>query len=317
MVVQHQTPARTSPTLLGGIVLLLGLACGPVTSVDRAQPIDGAPPPDLGGSQSGGSGGQVGGQGGSAGSGGGNPAGGQGGGNPAAGGSGGSGGGQGGMPGSDSGSRVEVAPPADTGTTAETGPDLPVQPGQSVLEVTNNGGAFAHDLTALGTLDWMHFGLGGSGSTVNRKRNVPALIDMQLVGNGSTGHYDDRPIVHSWTDGTPTRNATNAPDGIVVGDVVGRGFEIRVPGVVDRRRTLKVFVGAWGARAKLTAELSDGSAPAYSDRSLSVQHPGGDLVYSIVFQPSSAGKTLVVRWTVDTINRQFGNVTLQAATLSE
>jgi hypothetical protein len=313
MVVQRQTPARAClPPLLGGVWLLLGGACGPVSSVDRAQAFDGPPLVDLGGAQSGG---QSGGQGGS---GGGNAAGGAGGGGGSGGAlaTGGNGGGNGGSPGGDTGSPTEVTPPADTSAVVETGPEIPAQPMQSVLEVSSNGGAFSHNLTDVGTLDWMHFGL-GSGSAVNRKRAVPALISMSILGNDSPGHYDDRPILHSWTDGTPTRNATDAPDGIVVGDVVGRGFEIRAPGSPDRRRTLKVFVGAWGARAKLTAELSDGSAPAYSDRSLSVQNPGGDLVYSIAFQPSSAGQSLVVRWTLDTINRQFGNVTVQAATLSE
>lgn len=315
MVLWHHHRLGMRLVLLG-VVLFPGLGCGPLTSIDRAESVDGAA--EEAGGQSGaggggGSGGEMEGQGGQGGQGGaggtGNGAGGSG--NGAGGGGGTNGEGQGGSSPSD-----DAGLPVDSAPIDLAAAEVPVTPAQSVLEVSHNGGAFGANLTALGTLDWMHFGLGGNGN-VNRKRNVAALISMKLLGASNVGHYDDRPIVHTWSDGTPIRSATDVPDGIVVGDVVGRGFEIRVPGAPDQRRTVKVYVGAWGARARLTAELSDDSAPAYSDRSLSVQNPGGDLVYSISFQPSSADQALVVRWTLDTINREFGNVTLQAVTVSQ
>ena len=84
-------------------------------------------------------------------------------------------------------------------------------------------------------------------------------------------------------------------------------------------RTVKVYVGVWGAQGKLEATLSDSSASAYVDTS--VTDPGGSSdgiarVYTLTYRAASSGQTLTVKWTVETMHEaQWGNVTLQAATL--
>ena len=119
----------------------------------------------------------------------------------------------------------------------------------------------------------------------------------------------------SWTDGTPTGQATSTPQGISNGDETGRGFELRVQGDVARARQVKVYWGVWGGRARMQVRMSDDSVPANVDTTLTAGDPGADRITTIQFRTSQANQTLVVRWTIDTISLEYGNVTLQAATL--
>ena len=305
--------------LRGGIfataLLLIAGGCGPGSSIDRAL---------SGDAGTGGTGGVSGSSGGNSGLGGTATSGGSGGSPAAAGNGGGSDGNAGPV---DAAILPDVTPPPPDiappppdfapppPDTAPPPPDMIVLTGP-FLEGSASSAALGGDLTAAGSVDWMHFGR-GTATTVNRKRLVSQQLSMHVLGSGSLCRYDDRPVAHSWTDGTPTLSASSIRDGVGLGDVAGRGFEIRAPGSVGQRRTLKVHVGAWGARAKLTAQLSSGGAYGYTDNSLSVQNPGGDLVYTVVYQTSAASQSLVVRWTIETLNHEYGNVTLQAVTLSE
>ena len=49
------------------------------------------------------------------------------------------------------------------------------------------------------------------------------------------------------------------------------------------------------------------------DTTLTAGDPGQDRVTTINFRTSQANQTLLVRWTVEAISLQYGNVTLQAA----
>jgi hypothetical protein len=315
-------------------------ACGPVSSVDRADPAaeggagaGGTGGRGAGGTGAGGSGGAAGGAGGAqgagglSGSGGGAGAGGlsgSAGGVSGTGGTGGVSGGTGGVSGTggaggDGGSGGNSAGAGGTGGGTgipDAAPDTGAPDAAPQMQVSHTAGAATTDLTQAGTLDWVHFGLGSAGAQ-NRKRGADPLVTMYPISNGSMGRYDDRPIAFSWSDGAPTQSATSVTDGVVVGDVTGRGFEIRALGSPERPRTLKVHVGVWGARAKMVIQLSDGGVPMYTDSSLDASAPGQDRVYTIVFRPAGDGQFLSVRWTVDRINKTYGNVTLQAATLAE
>jgi len=82
-------------------------------------------------------------------------------------------------------------------------------------------------------------------------------------------------------------------------------------------RTLKLYVGVWSALGKLEVSLSDGSAPAWTDNSVQNSSGISNALYTIHFRAASAGQTLVVKWTSQTLfNPASGNVTLQAATLA-
>src|SRR5439155_779174 len=82
-------------------------------------------------------------------------------------------------------------------------------------------------------------------------------------------------------------------------------------------RTLKVYVGLYGAEGKFQSYLSDHSAPAYTDASLNSIFGSDPGVYTLTYAAASSEQTLNVIYTAQTLfDADYGNVTLQAATLS-
>jgi hypothetical protein len=81
---------------------------------------------------------------------------------------------------------------------------------------------------------------------------------------------------------------------------------------------VKIYVGLFAARGRFEAWLSDFSAPAFVDTSLNNFYNNTYRVYTLTYSAASAGQTLKVRHTTG-VNYDFvfGNVTLQATTLSE
>jgi hypothetical protein len=306
------------------VVYLLGcsISCGPGQVVDRAQIVTdartGADPDATGGTGGSGGSGGLDGSGGHAGSGG--------------------LGGTGGTPAWDGASDGEPGPPpVDASASLDASPDVTAQPDSSspdtaspppdaspdtgptlpFVSVSHAPGAGATDLTAAGSYDWRHWGYNAS-SASNRKRNGPASISMAPIGTLALSRYNDRPVRMSWSDGSPTLSVSSTADGIVVGDETGRGFELRVVGDPTRTRTIRAHVGVWGARARMAVALSTQSgSPLYVDASLTASDPGADRIYIIEFQPAVQTQALVLRWTVDYLFTRYGNVTLQAVTVSE
>src|SRR5205823_11039370 len=93
------------------------------------------------------------------------------------------------------------------------------------------------------------------------------------------------------------------------------GFQITVPADTNSR-TLKVYVGLYGAQGNFQAWLSDFSGPAYTDIALSNVFDNAYGVYTLTYAAASSGQTLKVRYRpLSLFDQDFGNVTLQAATL--
>ena len=120
------------------------------------------------------------------------------------------------------------------------------------------------DLTAEGPLDWVHWGLYTEAS-LDRKANVVEQIsDLSLVAPsnffGFAYQFGDNWAGYSWSDGTPDVSVTDTTTGVyVVG--MNHGFQLSVPAGTTVK-TIKVYVGAYGATGKFQASLSDNSAPA-------------------------------------------------------
>ena len=171
------------------------------------------------------------------------------------------------------------------------------------------------DLTAEGTADWVHWGL-GSNTQFDRKSGVTQQIsNFSRIGPAPTSWLNDNPTTFSWTDGEPTSGATGTGSGVYTNGV-GNGFELTVPADASVK-TLKLFLGVWCARGKLEAVLSDSSALAYVDSSLGNNCGTSNGVYTINFKASSAGQTLRVRYTVEQdYQSPAGKVSLAAATLA-
>jgi hypothetical protein len=297
------------PRLATGL-LLLGPACGPSAAIDRVL----LSSIEAGGAAGGADSGAGGAEGGSSGQGGGGVSG-TGGSTPGTGGStpgtGGSAPGTGGSAPGTGGS----APGTGGATSTSDGGAADTINLEAVLEVTHAPGAASTNLTSEGKLDWVHWALGTDPNAVNRKRSVTPLITTRKLGAATQGHYDNRPTAVSWTDGSPTLRATDSTDGLVVADVLNAGFELKAPGLSTRPRTLKVLLGGWQVAGKLTASIG---GRTYTDATFrNSSDPGSDRVYTIVFQPVTDGEPLTVRWTVTEVLQMYGNITVQAATLSE
>jgi hypothetical protein len=170
------------------------------------------------------------------------------------------------------------------------------------------------NLTAQGTLDWIHWGT-STNSPLDRKAGVLQLIsDYTKIGPAEVQRYADNYTGFSWTDGKPTLNAADTRTGVfTIG--LGNGFEVRVP-ADPTPRVLKIYVGLYGAQANFQAWLSDFSAPAYTDTTLSNFYASAYGVYTLTYSSSSPGQSLTVRHRpLQLFDNDFGNVTLQAATL--
>jgi len=169
------------------------------------------------------------------------------------------------------------------------------------------------NLTAEGTRDWVHWGL-TTNNLVNRKAGVtPQISDFAKLGTNAAERFTDNYTSFSWSDGTPAAAVGGTTTGVYTFGL-NDGFEITVPADTSTR-TLKLYVGLYGAQGNLQAWLTDLSAPAYTDTTLS-NLGNGYAAYTLTYAAASPGQALVVWYrSLNLFDSDFGNVTLQAATL--
>jgi hypothetical protein len=177
---------------------------------------------------------------------------------------------------------------------------------KGLLTGSGTSATTAVNLTSEATTDWEHWGDG-----LNRKANVTAVLpNYTLIGGGSPLAYNNdlRPI--SWTDGAPAASSSNNLTGLYIAGA-GHGFSLAAPADTTIR-TLVVHVGGWNSAGKLTAHLSDGSAPDFVDTT-TLASGQFDRNYSLTYNAGAAGQTLTITWTMVA---GTGNVTLNALALS-
>ena len=155
----------------------------------------------------------------------------------------------------------------------------------------------AVNLTATGTSDWIHWGNGPSPGMDHKATGGNQISNYTLLSGSTVNSYAllQRPM--SWTDGSPnaTHTETTGSGTIVYTSGSGHGFSFTAP-ADTQQRTLIVYVSslAGAGGGKLTATLSDGSAPAYVD---SATFPTTqDRTYTITYSASSVGQTLTLVW---------------------
>jgi hypothetical protein len=164
--------------------------------------------------------------------------------------------------------------------------------------------ATTSNLTAEGPTDWVHWG----DSSLNRKAGVtPQISNYSIVGSGGVQSYNNDPRALTWTDGTPAATGTNNNGNYI--NSPGNGFSFTAPAGTTTH-TLIVHVGGWYSGGKLTAHLSDGSAPDFVDSTALVNAPY-DRNYTLTYTANSA-TSLQVSWVMST---GAGNVTISAAAL--
>ena len=171
--------------------------------------------------------------------------------------------------------------------------------------------ATTYNLTSEGTSDWAAWGYLGSDTFDQDTSGNNLISDAGLYNGGGAGQFSNSIIGLTWTNGSEDGSVTNAGTGIYNGGGVGDGFVFTVPASTTSS-TLTVYVGGWESGGTLTASLSDDSAAAYSNSSLSNSSSNYYGVYTLNFKAASAGQTLTVTWVQASGS---GNVTLQAAAL--
>ena len=198
--------------------------------------------------------------------------------------------------------------------------------GQSVpvtLFVAGTGGSLAGsgtisptslNLTTEGTSDWAHWGLLNASNFNHKAIGAGQISNFTRIGTNTVKRYTDNRTAFSWTDGTPVASIANTNVGVYINGLTN-GFQLTVPADTNLR-TLRVYVGLYGAQGNFQAWLSDFSGRAFTDTTLSNVFGNSYAVYTLNYAAATNGQQLVVRYTLQNLyDFDFGNVTLQAATL--
>ena len=192
-----------------------------------------------------------------------------------------------------------LASPAVLQGSVAASPDLPDPPDTR-----------SANLSALGTTDWAVWGYANSGTSTSlapdvRKAGGSAISDLTNIDPAPSvnlrgiGQFAE-PFAFSWTNGSPPASATNASAGLQHDgqtqalSTLGHGFAFDVPADTSAR-TLRVYVLTNRADGRLTATLSDTSAPAFFNTLPSATNTRS-AVYTITYAAQSAGQKLHVQW---------------------
>jgi len=201
------------------------------------------------------------------------------------------------------------------------------------------------DLTTIGTADWVMFKYCNSSNSRNsvpnspsviRKAGVGPLISSYTVLGDYSGCYGEavgetteegnpHAVGIAYEDGTPDSQETNLTCcfEVAYNGVPGNGLEFTVSADTTPR-TLQIYAGLFGTQnsgGKLTAFLSDGSAPVLVDSSFVMPMDSGitteysGIIYNITFSAASPGQTLTIRLTLDSVG-SYSSIGLFAAALS-
>jgi len=170
------------------------------------------------------------------------------------------------------------------------------------------------DLTTEGTADWAYWGL-ETETSFDTKDLVPRRIsNFTVLGTNSVQRFDGATTAFSWSDGTPIASADSASSGVLITGITN-GFQLTAPADTSPRQ-LNVYMGGYGVQGEFQAYLSDLSGRPYSDSSISNVYDSSSVLYTINYAAASAGQQLIVIYrSVDLFDLEYGNVSLQAATL--
>jgi RHS repeat-associated protein len=174
------------------------------------------------------------------------------------------------------------------------------------------------DLTKEGTADWAAFGptnYYSYGSPLTRKASVTPLIPLPSApASYQSENWLDYPGPFSFEDGYPDVEESGILPVAMVTGSPSPEFDFVIPADTTQR-TLKIY-GSVDGSVQMTATLSDNSAPAITDSSLSntgeAALNGTPYFYAITYNAASAGQTLTIKF----IATNGGYIYLNAATLT-
>lgn len=169
------------------------------------------------------------------------------------------------------------------------------------------------DLTANGPGDWL--AVTGANATA-RKNLTTALLTFIKATAASNSYFTSAALtINSWSDGTA--GASSANGAVYNGTAAGGGYSITAPAGTSTR-TLTLIVGAYRCTTRVTATLSDGSAPSVNIAAAT--NPSGSSLSSqglvtITYATASDGQTLTVTVLTETPSSQ-GAANFQSMALS-
>jgi len=170
------------------------------------------------------------------------------------------------------------------------------------------------NLTSEGTSDWAEWGYLSASNFNYRALGGRQISDITRIGTNIVNRLTDFQTQFSWNDGTPVGSASGSRNAVFVGGLTN-GFEISAPADTNTR-TLRVYVGLYGAQGNFQAWLSDFSGLAYADTTVTNQFGNSYAVYSITYTAATNHQRLIVRYTAQNLyDTDFGNVAIAAATL--
>lgn len=224
-------------------------------------------------------------------------------------------------------SPVVIAPDDTPPSTPTPTPGGGISTG--LLNVTVAGSPASVNLSKEGILDWAHWGL-DSVTSYTYKANVPRMIsEIVKTGDGELS-IGTGGVKHSWNDGSPVVNITDTNKYLAYNGGPGKGSteQFRNTGLrftvpADRTaRTLRIYAGVYGLKARLKASLSDGSAPEYITSNQDsapdvINNSGGssNKVITITYKAASDNQMLTIDYLIDWDH--WGNkLWLYGATLS-
>jgi hypothetical protein len=169
----------------------------------------------------------------------------------------------------------------------------------------------SYNLTTLGAVDWAHYCY-TNGGTFNHKSPVVGAISDKFTNTGAAitlTRYASFWEQYTWTDGTPNGSVSNSGTGCILSDTSN---SIKITVAADTTlRNVHIIGGAYNCLMRITATLSDASAPPITFDVVAGNSQSVYNDFNFWFQAASAGQTL-------TISREMvedfgsGNVTMQA-----
>ncbi|MDN4613748.1 hypothetical protein P5G50_04710 [Leifsonia sp. F6_8S_P_1B] len=177
------------------------------------------------------------------------------------------------------------------------------------------GAAGSMDLTALGTLGWVH--ADGSGTETKASASDPLEL-TNLHPDTPLATLTDSPIAFSWSDGAGTASAEGVTTGAVyrydlstVGDTTAydAGYRLTVP-AADSVRQVVLVSGIWQADARFSVTTLDGTA-VYGTQ-LSAGGSASVKKTTVTLRP---GEGAVISATLRAVHGRDGNVSFMGAAL--
>jgi hypothetical protein len=169
--------------------------------------------------------------------------------------------------------------------------------------------ASSYNLTTLGALDWVHW----NGTYIDKATGGGLISDVTQIGGGTYGTYFDPSRNITWSDGTPVTSGVNDDNYIWCNGTADGGWTFTVPADTTNKTLHVLCGGPSGSTVNITAQLSDFSAPAYSDTT-TASNVVFTKEYTFTYKAGSAGQNLAI--TVTHLNSGGPSCDLVAAWLT-